>query len=60
MDRFTADDAFADEEITFAKSGAMAVLKEHGVSSEDYELFLEEFGDRDEYIASEVLGWLGY
>jgi hypothetical protein len=62
MERFTADDAFEDASLTFKRSGLIAVLRRHGIrqGDADYAEFFETFGERDEYVAADVLGWLGY
>ena len=39
------------------KQEAIAEIKKHGLDPEEF--FVEE-GERDEYIGSEVLFWLGY
>jgi hypothetical protein len=45
------------EGITIDKERALYEVKRHNGSAEE---FLEEMGDRVEYMATEVLEWLGY
>lgn len=42
---------------TVTRAEAIAEIKEHGLPVEE---FLNEVGDRCEYLGSDVLGWLGY
>jgi len=46
--------------VTITKRRAVAELRNHGVTDEDLELFIEEEGDSDTYDAQQVLRWLGY
>lgn len=43
---------------TISKQRAFQELENHGI--EDYEEFLNEVGDKLEYLATDVLDWLGY
>lgn len=45
--------------IKITKDRAYLELKKHGVECE-WELFLSDMGDKEEYEAQDVLGWLGY
>lgn len=40
------------------KQRAFLELEKHGIS--DYEEFLNDVGDKLEYLATDVLDWLGY
>ena len=40
------------------KQRAFLELEKHGI--EDYEEFLNDVGDKLEYLATDVLDWLGY
>lgn len=56
--RFTADQAFEDRSITMTRAAAEQTLNRHGFSIDDME---QEFAHREaEYVAADVLGWLGY
>jgi len=43
---------------TITKQRAFLELEKHGIS--DYEEFLNDVGDKLEYLATDVLDWLGY
>ena len=42
------------------KARALKELKAHGIVGEDINTFLAEMGDKENYLASNVLAWLGY
>ena len=44
-------------EITISKNTALKEIKKHGCCIND---FINDVGDKTEYIGSEVLYWLGY
>jgi hypothetical protein len=47
--------------VVISKARALQKLARHGVGdTESVALFLAECGDRDTYLASDVLAWLGY
>jgi hypothetical protein len=47
--------------LTISKARAIRELKDHGIfQTEDFAQFFEECGDKPEYLASDVLAWLGY
>lgn len=49
------------EGITITKARALKELARHGVDHpSDLAQFIADCGDRAEYDAQEVLGWLGY
>ena len=45
--------------MTISKARAYKELQSHGLEG-DWELFLEDCGNSEEYKASDVLSWLGY
>lgn len=47
------------EDTTITRERAYQELGKHGVSGE-WEMFLSDMGDREEYEAQDVLIWLGY
>lgn len=49
------------ENIKITKAHALQELKNHGIiHPEDFQRFLMEMGDCEEYTATGVLIWLGY
>ena len=49
------------EGIEISKQRALLELKKHGIESQfDIDDFFEEVGDKERYLAQEVLDWLGY
>lgn len=47
------------EDILISRERAYEELGKHGVSGE-WEMFLSDMGDKEEYKAQDVLAWLGY
>lgn len=50
------------EGVTITQARALKELERHGHirGSDDWQAFFADLGDRPEYDAQEVLGWLGY
>jgi len=42
-----------------SKARAFVEIEKHG-AQDDWGMFLKEMGDKEEYLASDVLAWLGY
>ena len=49
------------EGITITKARArIEIVKHHSLPEEEFEMFLEECGDKQDYLATEILEWLNY
>lgn len=47
------------EDVVITKARAYKEFEKHGVAGE-WDMFLSDMGDKEEYEAQGVLGWLGY
>jgi hypothetical protein len=46
------------EDLTISRSRAIQELRAH--NCEDFAEFFQDLGDKSEYLAQDVLNWLGY
>lgn len=47
--------------ITITKARArIEIVKKHSLSEDQFEMFLEECGDKPSYLATDILDWLNY
>ena len=48
------------ENVTIPRKRALQEIKNHGLGYSDFEEFMKEYGNKEEYQAQDVLKWLGY